>query len=142
MLTLVKDVFFADGGRNNMRQFIFDSYNAVMDHNRNPLRHIKDFNTRHMITQLLAWMWCIVFSLMVGSWTVFGYTAVAHFVFLIAVFITVGTFAVAEKSPSTFNFVKGYHSYGRSRDYVVYHDKEGMPFKVPLGKGDPGGEHE
>ena len=26
----------------------------------NPLRHIPDTNTRHMVLQVLAWMWCIV----------------------------------------------------------------------------------
>jgi len=88
--------------RRTMRETIYDAYSSVMEHDKNPLRHIKDFNTRHMITQVLAWMWCIVFSLMVGSWTVFGYTAVAHFVFLVAIFVTVGTFQVAEKKPEYF----------------------------------------
>ncbi len=93
-------------GQHNMREMIYDAYSSVMEHDKNPLRHIKDFNTRHMITQVLAWMWCIVFSLLVGSWTVFGYTAVAHFVFLVAVFITVGTFQVAEKKPEFFEKYK------------------------------------
>ena len=35
-----------------------------------------------------------------------------------------------------------YHSYGRGRDYVIYRDKFGNPFKVRLPKNDPGGEHE
>jgi len=86
-----------------MRKFIYDSYEGVMGWNRNPLRHIKDFNTRHMVTQILAWMWCITFSLLIGSWTVFGYTAVAHFVFIVAIFITVGTFETAKRRPEFFH---------------------------------------
>ena len=36
-------------------------YQLVMDSGRNPLSNIPDMNTRHMIMQVLAWMWCIVF---------------------------------------------------------------------------------
>jgi len=84
-----------------MRTFIYETYNSVMDYEKNPLRHL-DFNTRHLVMQILAWMWCITFSLLVGSWTVFGYTAVAHFVFLIAIFVTVGTFSIAKRNPKFF----------------------------------------
>ena len=85
-----------------MREWIYDNNNSVMGWDRSPLRHIKDFNTSHMVTQFLCWMWCIVFSMLVGSWTVFGYTAVAHVVFVAAIFITVATFKVAEVKPEFF----------------------------------------
>ena len=62
-----------------------------------------------------------------------------HILFIAAVVITVGTFKVAEKQPWRFG---SYHSYGRSRGYVVYRDAQGNPYKVPLDKDDPGGEHE
>jgi hypothetical protein len=39
-----------------MRQFITDSWHGVMNHRRNPLRHVPDENVRHLIMQLLAWM--------------------------------------------------------------------------------------
>ena len=39
-------------------------YQLVMDSTKNPLSNIPDTNTRHMIMQVLAWMWCIVFALM------------------------------------------------------------------------------
>ena len=86
-----------------MRKYIYDTYQSVMGWNKNPLRHIQDFNARHFVTQILAWMWCIVFSMLVGSWSVFGYTAVAHFVFLIAVFLTVATFETAKRRPEFFH---------------------------------------
>ena len=81
-----------------MRKFIHDSWEGVMNLDKNPLRHIPDLQVRHLVLQLLAWMWCITFSLLVGSWTVFGYTAIAHFVFILAIIITVATFKAAEKS--------------------------------------------
>ena len=86
-----------------MRKFIYETYESVMGWNKNPLRHIQDFNTRHLVTQLLCWMWCIVFSLLVGSWTVFGYTAIAHLIFVMAIFITVATFETAKRKPEFFH---------------------------------------
>jgi hypothetical protein len=59
-----------------LRAFIFSCWNVVMDHNLNPLSNIPDLNTRHMIMQVLAWMWCIVFGFIVGSWTLFGVSAI------------------------------------------------------------------
>ena len=80
-----------------MRKFIHDSWEGVMNLDKNPLRHIPDLQVRHLVLQLLAWMWCITFSLLLGSWTVFGYTAIAHFVFILAIIITVVTFKAAER---------------------------------------------
>ena len=54
-------------------------YSGVMDAEWNPLRKIPDLALRHLIMQILAWMWCIIFSLYFGSFVVFGITAVAHF---------------------------------------------------------------
>ena len=68
-----------------MREFIYNSWNSVMNAKHNPLRHIPDDNVRHLIMQLLAWMWGIAFSLWVGSMWVFGVTAIAHIVILAAI---------------------------------------------------------
>ena len=57
-----------------MREFIYDSWNGVMNMDINPLRHIPDTNTRHMVLQVLAWMWCVTFSMYFGSMWVFGLT--------------------------------------------------------------------
>ena len=40
----------------DMREWIYDSWNGVMNAERNPLRHIPDLQTRHMVLQILAWM--------------------------------------------------------------------------------------
>jgi len=121
-----------------MREFVYNSWNGVMNHNKNPLRHIPDFNTRHMVMQVLAWMWCIAFSLIVGSWTVFGISAVGHVILLGAIAITVGTFETAKRKPYMFG---SYHSYGRQRGYTIYHDKQGNPHKVYFDDKEPAGEH-
>ena len=84
-----------------VRSFIVDSWNGIMNMDRNPLRHIPDLNVRHMVLQVLAWMWCIVFSIFLGSYLVFGLTAIAHVLLLAAIAITVGTFDTANRNPKT-----------------------------------------
>jgi len=121
-----------------VRTFVVSSWNVVMDHNKNPLRHIPDLNTRHMVMQVLAWMWCIVFSSYFGSMWMFGITAIAHVIVLAAIAVTVGTFAIAKNNPSLFNLRSdGYHSVSRTRGHMWINGK-----KVMLDPNDPGGEHE
>ena len=115
-----------------MREFIYDSWNSVMNMDRNPLRHIPDTNTRHMVLQVLAWMWCIVFSLYFGSMWVFGLTAIAHVILLAAIVVTVATFETAKHKPMFFvNFPTSTPRRARS----VYID--GKRYDDPYG-----GEHE
>ena len=126
-----------------MRRFIFDCWNAIMDHRVNPLRHIPDLQVRHMVMQVLAFMWSAVFAILIAdSVFAFGVSAIAHVVFVAAVVVTIGTFKVAERSPTSFNFLSGYHSLGRNRNYTMYRDKHGKLIKVYLPEGDPRGEHE
>ena len=77
-------------------------YNLIMDSKRNPLSHIPDTNTRHLVMQILAWMWCIIFGMSVGSITVFGISAVAHALLIAGVFITAGVFETAKRKPQYF----------------------------------------
>ena len=86
-----------------------EMYHNVMDYHRNPLRHIKDFNTRHMLSQTIAWMWCVAFSLSIGSITVFGITTLAHCLIIAAIFLTVAAFEQAEEQ-SIEKIVKPYKS--------------------------------
>ena len=100
-LTLQQTAVHYVDGASKMRQFVFDTWNSIMDANWNPLRHIKDMQVRHLVIQLLAWMWCITFSLYFGSFVIFGYTVVAHFMIIIAVVVTVVTFKKAEDFKNT-----------------------------------------
>ena len=77
-------------------------YNLIMDSKRNPLSYIPDTNTRHLVMQLLAWMWCIIFGMSVGSITVFGISAIAHALLIAGVFITAGVFETARRKPQYF----------------------------------------
>ena len=77
-------------------------YNLIMDSKHNPLSYIPDTNTRHLVMQILAWMWCIIFGMSVGSITVFGISAVAHALLIAGVFITAGVFETAKRKPQYF----------------------------------------
>tara|TARA_A100001234_G_C12433868_1_gene303926 strand:+ start:230 stop:613 length:384 start_codon:yes stop_codon:yes gene_type:complete len=127
-----------------MRSFVVDCWNHIMDSEINPLRHIPDLHARHMIMQVLAFMWSAVFAITIAdSIMAFGISAIAHLLLVAAVVITVATFKVAEHKPSMFTWRKdGYHSHGRGRMYTIYRDKKGNAHKVPLDPHDPGGEHE
>jgi|TARA_B100000035_G_C20666720_1_gene407822 uncharacterized membrane protein len=85
-----------------MREFIYNSWNAVMDDKRNPLSNIPDLQVRHLVMQVLAWMWCIVFAFLIGSWTAFGFSVLAHVILLGAIAVTVGTFETARRAPQYF----------------------------------------
>jgi hypothetical protein len=85
-----------------VKEFIYKSWNSVMNAKYNPLRHIPDDNVRHIIMQALAWMWGICFSIWMGSMWVFGITSLAHIVVLAAIGITVTTFETAKRKPDIF----------------------------------------
>ena len=77
-------------------------YKLIMDSKHNPLSNIPDTNTRHLIMQILAWMWCIIFSMWMGSIVVFGISAIAHALLIAGVFITAGVFETAKRRPQYF----------------------------------------
>jgi len=121
-------------------KFVYDSWNSVMDHDRNPLKNIPHLNTRHMIMQVLAWMWCIMFSMYFSSMWIFGITAIAHIFILAAITVTVAAFETAKRKPQFF-LKNGYHTSSRSRQ-VMYLSGNGRLQKIELDPNDPGGEHE
>ena len=115
-----------------MRQWIYDCWNGVMDAETNPLRHIPHLQTRHMILQILAWVWCATFAQLIGSWYVFGFSAIAHVILLATIVLTVATFETAKRRP-TFFLRGGYHTPSRARTIWVNGKKIEDPY---------GGEHE
>ena len=72
----------------------------------NPLSNIPNVATGHLIMQVLAWMWCIIFSMWMGSVYVFGVTAIAHALIIAGVFITAAVFFTAKTTPTTFERIK------------------------------------
>ena len=81
---------------------MINAYKLIMDSRYNPLRHIPDTNTRHLVMQMLAWMWCIIFSMWMGSIVVFGISAIAHALLIAGVFITAGVIETAKRKPQYF----------------------------------------
>jgi len=90
-----------------MNRWIVDCWNVVMDHEKNPLSNIPDFSTRHMIMQVLAWMWCIVFAIIVGSMWAGVFSMILHTLLLGAIAITVATFETAQRKPNIFGNYSG-----------------------------------
>ena len=70
-----------------------------MDSRRNPLSHIPDTNT-HLVMQVLAWVWCIVFSIWMGSILVCKRNNPP--ILLAGIFATVGVFETAKRKPVYF----------------------------------------
>ena len=117
-------------------KYIYDTWESIMNHDRNPLKNIPHTNTRHMIMQVLAWMWCIAFSSYFSSMWIFGITAIAHIIILAAIAVTVATFETARRKPDFFLRNDGYHTTSRSR-YIYYNGK-----RYEKDPQDMGGEHE
>ena len=77
--------------------WLYDLYNSVMDHNKNPLRHIPDPVSRMWIMTVLAWMWCIAFGLYLGSVIYMGVSLIAHFSIIFMIMFTASVFYDAEQ---------------------------------------------
>jgi len=92
-------------------------------------------STRHMVLQVLAWMWCIVFSMWIGSFWVMGISAIAHALLLAAIVITVGTFETARLRPT---FFTDFPTSTPSRARHMWMNGK----KIKLDPQDKGGEHE
>ena len=118
-----------------MRQFVYDSWNSVMNAERNPLKHIPDLQTRHMILQILAWMWATTFALWMGSMWAFGISTIAHLIVIAAIVVTVSTFETAKRNP---NFFLKFPTSTPSRARHMWWNGK----KIKLDDNDKGGEHE
>ena len=118
-----------------MTEFIYDCWNGVMNHNKNPLKHIPDLQVRHMILQILAWMWATTFALWMGSIYAFGISTIAHLFIIAAIVVTVGTFETAKRKP---NFFNNFPTSTPSRARTMWIDGK----RVKLDPQDKGGEHE
>jgi hypothetical protein len=85
-----------------MRDLVVSGWKFIFDHEYSPLRHIPDVGTRHMVFQLLAWMWATVFAISVGSYLALGVSLVAHALIISAAAITVATYSTATLRPRAF----------------------------------------
>jgi len=90
-----------------MSNFIVDNWNLVMDHNKNPLRNIPSLPVRHMLMQVLAWMWVIVFTIASGTWAYAGINAIVHTALIAGIVVTVAIFETAKRKPNVFGPYNG-----------------------------------
>lgn len=85
-----------------MRNTVVYMWEYIFDHEKSPLRNISDFGVRHMVFQLLGWMWALSFSIAIGSYTVMAVSMMGHAVLIGAAAITVATYTAATKRPQLF----------------------------------------
>ena len=79
-----------------MIKFIASCWDAVMDNQYNPLRHL-ELASQHYFMQVLGWLWSMVFSLTFLSIFHFGLTWMAHLLLFGGTAITVAVFRESEK---------------------------------------------
>jgi len=71
-----------------------------------------------MVFQLLAYMWCAIFALYIGSISYFGVSAVIHTVLVAGIFITAATMREADKRPGRVNkALSGYNGRGKGGEH-------------------------
>ena len=73
------------------------SWDSVMDVDQNPLR-TTNLVAAHMVMQILAWMWSVIFAVALGSYLAFGVSAIAHSLVLGGLFVTLTIFRMNERS--------------------------------------------
>lgn len=76
-------------------KFFVDAWKYIFDHAFSRLRHIRDIAGRHMILQMLGWMWSVAFATAISSYMLLGASLVGHAVLIAAAAITVATYATA-----------------------------------------------
>ena len=126
-----------------MRNWMIATATILFDDSKNDFRALPK-TVRLQLLTVLSFVWSTAFTLYfygqiyADVWTglVLGHVAI-----IMASYFTFKQFHNVSQKKFSYKFGT-YHSYGRSRDYVIYRDKHGNAYKVKLPENDPGGEHE
>ena len=126
-----------------MREWMIATATILFDDSKNDFRTLPK-TVRLQLLTVLSFVWSTAFTLYfygqiyADVWTglVLGHVAI-----IMASYFTFKQFHNISQKKFSYKFGT-YHSYGRSRDYVIYRDKHGNAYKVKLPENDPGGEHE
>ena len=126
-----------------MREWMIATATILFDDSKNDFRALPK-TVRLQLLTVLSFVWSTAFTLYfygqiyADVWTglVLGHVAI-----ILASYFTFKQFHNISQKKFSYKFGT-YHSYGRSRDYVIYRDKHGNAYKVKLPENDPGGEHE
>ena len=85
-------------------QIIKKVWDLIMNPSVNPLKNITNLKVRHMVMQILSFMWSGVFALYImDSIYVFGITAIAHVILIAAIFVTAFVFHSAKTKPEVYD---------------------------------------
>ena len=123
-----------------MKDWMIKTATILFDDSKNDLRALPK-TVRLQLLTTLSFVWSTAFTLYVYGqvyahiWTSL---VIGHIAIIMASYYTFKQFHNIKEN----KYKWGYHSYGRSREYVILRDKFGTPFKHYLPKNDPGGEHE
>ena len=90
-----------------MQKFVAHAWNFIFDHEVSPLRHIPDVATRHMILQILGWMWAVAFAVAIGGYAMLPASLIGHAVLIAAAAITTATYTAAAIKPELFKSGSG-----------------------------------
>ena len=90
-----------------MQKLIVDTWNFIFNHEVSPLRNIPDVGTRHMILQVLGWMWAGAFAVATGSYALLPPSFIAHAILIAAAAITTATYTAAAYKPELFTSGSG-----------------------------------
>ena len=124
-----------------MKEWMISAATILFDDTKNDLRALPK-TVRLQLLSVLSFVWSTAFTLFFWGMIradVWTGLVVGHIAIIFAMYYTFKQFHNVRKNKYQFGT---YHSYSRAREYVIYRDKFGNPFKVKLPKGDPGGEHE
>ena len=124
-----------------MKNWMIQTATILFDDSKNDLRALPK-TVRLQLLTTLSFVWSTAFTLYVYGIIrpdVWSSLVIGHIAIIIAVYYTFKQFHNVRENKYRFGT---YHSFSRAREYVIYRDKFGNPFKVKLPKGDPGGEHE
>ena len=124
------------------KNWMIDTATILFDDNHNDLRALPK-TVRLQILVVLSFVWSTVFTVYFFSMAtmLWGWVGLVlgHLGIIFAMYYTFKQFHNVKQNKYQFGT---YHSYGRGRDYVIYRDKKGNPYKVKLPDNDTGGEHE
>ena len=126
-----------------MRDWMIATATILFDDSKNDLRALPK-TVRLQLLTVLSFIWSTAFTLYFFGLIrpdVWSGLVIGHIAIIMASYYTFKQFHNISQKKFSYQFGT-YHSYGRSRDYVIYRDKHGNAYKVKLPENDPGGEHE
>ena len=124
-----------------MKEWMIQTATILFDDSKNDLRALPK-TVRLQLLTTLSFVWSTAFTLYFYGLVradIWASLVIGHIAVIFAMYYTFKQFQNIKDNKYRFGT---YHSYSRAREYVIYRDKFGNPYKVNLPKGDPGGEHE